>query len=340
MLYPKPYTSHTQQLALLTSRGLTVQNNAQALCCLARTGYYRLSAYWYPFRVSHLLPNLGTGAPEINKVGPPDRFVTDQFKLGYSFEDAHDFYVFDKKLRLLLSDALERIEVSVRSRVVEHLGQKSPMAHRDPANFSRKFTTNLSRRSKPGAPLTLYQDWIGQQDKLFDRSKEDFAEHFRSKYAVGGILHPAIWVASETWDWGALSHCFGGLPPADQHAIASVFSSMNGRDLASWLRHLNDLRNICAHHSRLWNRNTANPPRVPNAGAIPMLDHLRLDNMSTRRLYGGLAICAFMMRTLYPKTQWHIRLREFVRAEAPQANIIDPKVAGFPADWHLLPIWN
>lgn len=340
MSYPKPYTSHAQQIALLTGRGLVVDNQAKATACLARTGYYRLSAYWYPFRVSHLLPNLGADAPEINRFGPPDRLVVDQFRTGYSFEMAHDFYVFDKKLRLFMSDALERIEVSMRSRVVEHLGKISPMAHRDPANFSNNFTSKPSRRSRPHAPLTLYQDWIAQQDKLFMRSKEDFAEHFRAKYQPSGTQHPAIWVASETWDWGALSHCFGGLPPAGQHAIATVFSAMNGGVLASWLRHLNDVRNVCAHHSRLWNRNAANPPRLPNVGTVPELEHLRNHPLGTRRQYAGMAISAFMMKTLYPNTEWHIRLRNFILGEVPKIAIINESVAGFPPGWDQLPLWN
>jgi len=277
----------------------------------------------------------------INRVGPPDRYVTDQFKAGYDFKNAHEFYVFDKNLRILLSDALERIEVAIRSRVVEHLGKIDPLAHRNPANFSNKFQNNLSPRSKPNRPLTLYQDWLTHQDKLFRRSKEDFAEHFRVKYEPRGALHPVIWVASETWDFGALSHCFGGLAPHDKHAIASIFQNMNGHDLATWLRHLNDIRNVCAHHSRLWNRNTANPPKFPKAGAkIALLDHLNSDSLSARRLYGGAAICAYMMRILYPKTRWHIRFRDFILKEAPSSSIIDTKVAGFPNNWHQLPIWN
>jgi abortive infection bacteriophage resistance protein len=340
MLYPKPYTSHVGQISILLTRGLIVNDHPKAIVCLARTGYYRISAYWFPFRISHLFPHVGGGAPQLNRVGPPDRLVTDQFRPGHTFEDAVEFYVFDKKLRMLISDALERIEVSVRSRMVEHLGQKSPLSHRDPANFSRKFTTTASRRyGHNGQPLTLYQDWLDRQDKLFRRSKEDFAEHFRAKYA-GAAQHPAVWVSSETWDWGVLSHGFDGLAPPDKHAIARIFSNMNGQDLASWLRHLNDIRNVCAHHSRLWNRNTANPPRLPNRGSCALLDHLHAHSKSTRRLYAGVAICAYMMRALYPRTQWHTRFRDFVLSEAPKSQLIDSRVAGFPARWHQEALWQ
>lgn len=335
MLYPKPYTSHTDQIAILLSRGLHTADPSHAVKCLERIGYYRLSAYWYPFRNAHLYPHTGRGIPPINRVGPPDRFVTDLFRAGYSFEDAVDFYVFDKKLRTLIGDALERIEVCVRGRMVDHLGKISPLAHRDASNFSRTFTTGPSR--KPN--LTLYQDWLQRQDKLFERSKEDFANHFRLKYGGSG-LHPAIWVSSEAWDWGALSHGFGGLPPADKHAIASIFDNMNGHDLASWVRHLNDIRNVCAHHSRLWNRNTANPPRLPQQGHINLLDHLHTHPMIVHRLYGGIAICAYMMRIIHPRSQWHIRLRDFLLAEAPTQSAISPLIAGFPQGWENERLWQ
>ena len=313
---------------------MLVKDAAYAETCLARTGYYRLSAYWYPFRISHLVPFTGSSVPKISKIGSPDRYVTNEFKKNTSFDEIHNFYVFDKKLRLLISDALERIEVSIRTRLVDHLGKIDPLAHRNSANFSNNFVNTINARG-----TSDYAEWLRNQDKMFSRSKEDFAEHFRAKY--GSLnLPPAIWVSCETWDWGTFSHAFRGLPPISQHSVASIFPKISGKILATWIRHLNDIRNICAHHSRLWNRNAANPPKIPRLGNCHLLDHLHHSPMSTRRFYGGAAITTYLMRNLYPKSEWHIRFKNFIIDEAPSGNLINPSFAGFPPYWYNEIIWN
>lgn len=104
--YPKPYRTFEQQLELLKSRGLEITNDSAALEYLRRLGYYRLSGYWYPFR--HLIPLL----MHQSKPFRPQR--KDEFMQGSKLQDAVELYVFDKKLRLLILDAIERVEVAFR----------------------------------------------------------------------------------------------------------------------------------------------------------------------------------------------------------------------------------
>ncbi|WP_413875705.1 Abi family protein [Albidovulum sp.] len=293
--------------------------------CLSRVGYYRLSAYWYPFRRSVALPNLGQHKPP--------RHIYDEFVAGTDFDEVFSFYVFDKELRLLVIDALERIEIGLRAQIANLLGARDIHAHRNANELHGDFVTKPSPRN---GNKTRHQDWLDAQDGKFSKSKEDFAEHFRRKYQGH---HPPIWVATEVWDWGMLSHFVDGMRHADKDAIAVLYGNLTGRELVTWVRSLNDVRNICAHHSRLWNRGLKVQPKFPNIGDVPLLDHIQGQTLSQTRVYAALVIMRIMMTALHPATKWHHRIKELV-GRAPTNSIIGIETAGFPHDWSRQGMWN
>ena len=84
-----------------------------------------------------------------------------------------------------------------------------------------------------------------------------------------------VWVVCEIWDFGTMSTLIAGMTETDQDAIASKYGISNGRILASWLRSLNYLRNVCAHHSRLWNRNIVDQPKLPRVGEVSLIEPFR-----------------------------------------------------------------
>jgi len=131
--FSKPYLTVPAQIALLKARGLTITDDCRATAALERIGYYRLSGYWYPLRTSTITNPSGA------------RIVQDDFRPGTEFGQIVDLYVFDKKLRLLTLDAIERVEVVLRTDIALLLGQYSPVAHRDPAYLHGRFTKNLLR---------------------------------------------------------------------------------------------------------------------------------------------------------------------------------------------------
>ena len=114
MTYSRPWMKFAEQLALLKSRGMDVGSEQAALSYLERIGYYRLSAYWHPFRVWMMQQHADSG--RIASVR------TDKFMTGTHFVDAVNLYLFDKKLRLIVLDALERIEVALRVDIAYLLG--------------------------------------------------------------------------------------------------------------------------------------------------------------------------------------------------------------------------
>ncbi len=281
---------------------------------LARIGYYRLSAYWYGFRVIE-----------------PDGQAGDEFKLGTEFHSVVELYVFDKRLRLLMLDALERIEIVLRTDVALQLGAKAPFAHRDPAYLDRGFT-----RMNQGYRQSRHQAWIDRLNRLEADSKEEFAKHFRTKYA--GSDFP-IWIAVEMFEFGALSILLSGLAYADRRTIAARYGVTDAQMFTSWVRTLTGVRNVCAHHARLWNKPLVDQPRLPAPGALPLLDHLRANRQAQTRLYAAAAIAAFLLKTINPSSSWRDRFKALM-ADFPTNPHVTPQGSGLPAGWEQLPLWN
>jgi len=116
---PKTWKSHQEQLDILKARGMAVPDEARALDFLKRVGYYRLSGYFFPFR---------QGAED----DAGNFFRKDEFIEGSSFDKVIDLYLFDRKLRLLALDAIERIELAVQVDIAHLLGRYDKYAHHDP----------------------------------------------------------------------------------------------------------------------------------------------------------------------------------------------------------------
>lgn len=301
---------------------MRVDDPAKASAYLERIGYYRLSGYWYPLRQSRPVPS-PTGRPTVQ--------VLDDFRPGASFGQAVDLYVFDKRLRLLFLDAIERIEVALRVDIALLLGARDPWAHREAAFLHGGFT----KRQDPKTGRTRHEEWLERLDASAKRSKEEFVAHFAATYA--GPL--PVWVAVELWDFGMLSTFFAGMTKADQAAIAAKYGVARPELLASWMRTINHIRNICAHHGRLWNRSPADQTKPPRGREIAPLDHLASDSHAQTRLYGVAAPMQYLLRFINPTTSWAGRLRRHFDGfpSAPGAAIGQ---TGFLAGWERLPLWS
>lgn len=284
---------------------------------LHRIGYYLLSGYWYPFRET-----VRTSRGLV---------VGDNFKPGTELSTIIDLYVFDKKLRLLFLDAFERIEIALRVQVSLTLGLRGPLAHRDP----NALHGNFARRTDPRTRRVEHQEWLRRTDDQFRDSREEFAKHFRSKYAGE---HAPIWIACEAWDFGAMSYLFSGLQIADQTLIADEYG-LTFDVLSSWIRSINVARNVCAHHGRLWNKPIPTQPKWPAASQAPDLSHLASSTIALTRAYGTAALTRYMLRQTSPSTSWSQRLKTLC-GTFPASPHISLSAAGFPAGWESEVLWN
>lgn len=298
--YSKPAKTYAEQIAILTGRGLVVGDPAFAEHCLAHHNYYRISAYRFPLT----LP------------GNPDQFVA-----GTTFEALWALYEFDRQLRAVVAEACKRVEISVRAHWAYALGHKyGCQAYEMPSVFSN--TGNLRTNLK-------------QLDAELARSGEIFVKHFETTY---GALRPPIWAACEVMSFGLISKFVDGVKlPADRQAVAKVYS-LDEKTLVSFLRHLTTIRNTCAHHSRLWNRDfavTFQPPKSKPAALVPSLVQPPPGTSAPKRIYNTLVVLGYMMDLIQGSLQWRHRVRDLIRAQAFPV----PSHMGFPADWLTRPIW-
>lgn len=332
-IYMKPYKGVADQIALLESRGMEITDRAAAAACLQRIGYYRLSGYWYPFRKSHVSTNPFTGRPLIHPITHKTQIVVeDNFRAGTTFQQVMDLYVFDKRLRLLMLDAIERVEVALRVDIALLIGLRDPWAHRDPNQLHGNFSKKINRYTGQ----TDFAKWLDRLDETFGRSKEEFVKHFKTKYRGE---QPPIWIAIELWDFGMLSVFLGGMKLADQAQLASRYGLPRAELVTSWCRNINNVRNICAHHSRLWNRSPADQISPPKAGEIIEFDHIATHRAAQTRIYATAAILQFFLKTIYPGSSWATRLKDLC-AGFPNSLAANLAQAGFPNGWESLLLWS
>lgn len=314
----KPWRSFEEQLKQLQERGLAVNDNAAALDYLERIGYYRLSGYWYSLREIDLIESV-----KQNKAVRGSTFID-----GTQFEDVIRLYVFDKKLRLLALDALERIEMAVRVDIAHLLGKRHPQAHEQLECLHGNFTKKKIEKGD-GKGKTPHQLWLEKYRAMLYRSRnEPFVQHHIKQY---GAL--PIWVAVEIWDFGMLSKFFDGMQYADKEYIAKIYGAENGKSFAQWLRSLNFIRNVCAHHSRLWNRNMVEQSNIPK-GWDTQLDK--------NRPFFFFCLMQQFMKVICPRSTWSNRLEKLLEKEFPimSYSTINLDDFGLLSDWKDWELWK
>lgn len=295
---------------------MTISDVGRATAYLERIGYYRLSGYW---RILQL--------PKASNVTSPSH----DFMPGVKFSHAVDLYVFDKKLRLLMLDGIERIEIALRCDVALLLGRLSPIAHRERKYLHTKFAVQIA----PPRTVTKHHEWLAKLDSAAKRKGEDFTKHFNTAYQHS---HLPLWMAVELWDFGMLSVFLSGMRHQDQELIARHYQLPRPELLTSWIRSVNLVRNICAHHGRLWNRPIVDQPKPPQLGEVQLLDHLSQDLHAQRRLYAVTAAIRYLLRRINPSTTWGSRLVDVVET-FPLIPGVSIHHMGFSPDWQKHSLW-
>ncbi len=302
-----PYTKPAQSLgalqAKITGRGLVVAKPADLQAALENLGYYRLGGYAYPFLV------------------PPDRKV---FKPDTTWEQIARVYEFDRELRLLVNDAVERIEVAFRARLITATTMAwGPHWFLDVTKFHPnfdhgKFLAQLERE------VGIKYDAAGQR-VLPATHAETFIAHYYTKY--GDPYLPPFWMMAEILTLGALSTLYKGLgDPALKLLIAQPFG-VTAKVMVSWLHALAHLRNVCAHHGRLWNRVFSISPLVP--------PHLAGIVQTPNRFEGHAVVLVEMLRVTAPDDDWKQTFHDLL-ADFPE---IDSRAMGFGSAWSF-PFWQ
>ncbi|QDS97043.1 Abi family protein [Adhaeretor mobilis] len=295
--YAKPWLSTADQLALLEQRGLAVDDREAAEAFLSHVNYYRFSGYCLAFEDTR-----------------------HQYPQGVTFEKVRDAYEFDRDLRDLVTEALEVVEVDLRAAIAYHLGQQhGAFGYLDAKNFFHRFD---------------HPTWLAKLRIEADRSSELFVTHFRSRYAEYPDL--PTWIVTEIMSFGGLSHMLRGMHKRDQKPIAARYG-VQPQTLVKIVHHCVYVRNVCAHHSRLWDRQWAIKPELPRGA-----DWQRPLLPGNDRLFATvLLLYRFMQRapSVAPfDTDWKDRL--FARIDEAPA-VYDPlKIMGLTPNWKQHPVWG
>lgn len=302
----KPFRTYAQQVALLQSRGMLVEDQASAEHRLATLNYYRLSGYWHTMRRT----DPGTGAS------------LDSFRQGASFDLVVNLYKFDERLRSAIFADLARVELALRALIGHQLGAIDPLIHLDTAKLGPP-AQQLDRNSPE---MTVHEVWLQKYNSALKTSKEDFVKHHQSCYE--GKL--PIWAAVEIMDWGMLSHLYRMAPCQARDKVASELH-LSAPQLASWLKSLNILRNYAAHHARVFNRSFDIKPKLSQD---PRLDIIR---PVTNRAFGQLTLIRYFHHELGLSGLGKLpsALELF-----PANKLVPFKRIGAPTTWRYHPLWS
>lgn len=299
MRYSKIPLPFLDQADHLIADGL-VADRDELIAKLERVSYYRLSGYLFPFRQtkgqSQLLP-------------------------GTNLATVWDRYVFDRQLRLLVIDAVERIEVAIKAQLVTAITTRhSAFAYVDRANL-------------PNLTQPRHRELMKKINREVDRSNESFVNHFKQKYT--SEVHLPLWMAAEVMDYGSMLTLFRGAETAVKQGIAARYG-VSDSVLDSWLVAGNTLRNLCAHHGRLWDRVHGTAVMIPRANKHPDWHQPVKVDRDPRRNFAQFTVLRYLLGHIAPQSHWAERIEKLWTEKHPAIPI---QRMGFPADWKDCPIW-
>ncbi len=291
---------------------MTIPDEERAKRKLSQIGYYRLSGFWYPCRKV----KIDAAGECIMDVKGKHPLRGDDFQEGTNFDSIIDLYLFDKKLRMLMMDALERIEIHVRSVIAHEVGRFDPLAY-----------LNTSFVNPAKVIKGHWKDWSVKQEGLIGESREDCIRwHKMNKSPI------PFWVVVETWNFGQMSKYFENLKGDYQNTICErlqVFDASgkpHTRALKNWLQELNTLRNKCAHHARIWNREANNAITISGNSYFKGFN---LDEVARKRIYSQICILWFLLQKIGPHSDWIKDVADLVDAK-PDVEFLPCTAMGFP----------
>ena len=225
-------------------------------------------------------------------------------------------YRFDMHLRLLMFNEIEKIEVAVRSAIVNITSRETgnPFWMTDSTCF---YDANTFVKTKQLIDAELA------------KSREDFIEHFRNTYSDP---YPPAWMLAEILPLGVLTRIYNNIKSNQiRKKIAQEFS-LGVPVFNSWMTIITVASNNCGHHARVWNRTFA----------LQVLTQRRMNqpwitlSVNQKKVYFSLCIIKYFLNIISPNNDMKAKidtlLAEFIE--------IDIAAMGFPRGWKNEPLWQ
>lgn len=294
-----------QQIAQLQKRGLDIPNPKLAEKYLANISYYRLGEYWYVMQADK------------------EKHI---FKPNSRFTDVIALYNFDAELRLLIFDVIEKIEIGLRTKLIYHLSHEI-----DPWWFcNSEIFVDSMQFSRTLAKI--------EEEVTRARSKDVTIKNHFKKHKED-LRFPPSWKTLEQVSFGNLSKLYGNLyhKVKAKDDIAKEFGAVNHTYLPSWLQSIAQIRNFCAHHSRLWNRNLPGTVKLLSKPPNPWIKDD--DNVPKQhefsKLYVHMCLMKYLLNTIHPNNDFSSRLNDLF-IKYPN---VDPNALGMKPNWQQEPLW-
>lgn len=300
-MYNKTAFTIDEQIVQLKKRGLLILTGDSAEHFLSHISYYRLAGYWWPMQQE-----------------PKDKHL---FKPNSKFADVIALYNFDRELRVIIFDAIEKIEISLRTKLIYHLSHEF-----DPWWFQQlNIYQNIPEAVKTLATL----------EEEIDRSKDVFIKEHKKKHPDDQRFPPS-WKSLEMTSLGALSKIYGNLKNTVQSKdiIANEFGVVNHTFLPSWLQSIAQIRNYCAHHSRLWNKNLPGRPKLLPSPPLPWIMNVPKEH-EFPMIYIHLCCIKYLLNSIQPQNN----LKPQLTALFNKYPNVDPNAMGMKVSWENEPLW-
>lgn len=299
MKYTKPPLEFKDQIRLLESRGLMIPDKKRAVHYLRNISYYRLRAYMLPFQSA--------------------KDSDHHFVKNTSFDDILNLYIFDRELRLLLFDAIERIEIAVRTQIIYQ--------------FSLDFGFDFYHREELYRDPLIFEQTMASLLSEIDRSHEIFLNHFKTKYT--GEKYPPSIMGLEVSSFGTLSKLYRNLKMCDAKKRVAHAFGVHPYILESWMQSTTYIRNIVAHHGRIWNRKLTSRPTLLKI--VPKsYTWLSTNDIPSNKIYAFCVCVMYLKKIINPGTTFGIRLKELIE----KYPVVDPHQMGFPVNWERENLWT
>ena len=297
MEYTKTALDIPAIIALLQSRGLAVLNQNAAESFLRHVSYFHFAAYLKPLEADH---------------------DSHRFKANATFEQAVALYNFDVELRKLIFDAMQKIEISLRSHIIHHFS----LAH-GPFWFFDE-TCAIDKHN--------FLENMNSIERELQRSKEEFIKEHNKKY--GSMGFPPAWKTLEVVSFGCLTKLFINFTDIKtKKKIARAYNLPQHEILESWMKSIIALRNACAHHARIWNRTMPRMPQLPTRLAGKWIT---VASTPPNRPYAALSCLVYWLNAIDPANTFAADFKSLF-AKYPS---VDPAAMGATRDWKEEPLWE
>ncbi|MCQ2180540.1 MAG: Abi family protein [Bacteroidales bacterium] len=285
-------------IRMLRQQGLDIEDEEAAIHTLHNISYSRFKAYLVPLMA--------------------DR-STHKFRPGATFGQAYAYYGFDRRLRELVFHELEKVEISIRTHIAYAVnGTENGYWFTNPDHFRN---------------ASSHRYLLKGIKREVERSDVDAIRSFRAKYSNE---FPPSWLTLEATSMGTLSMIYDEMKDGPIKDRMASYYGVDARTFASWIRHIVYIRNICAHHGRLWNHTLTVRARIPEK---PRNRFPKVKESMTANVYYTLCVIQYLQNTVKPANTFAARLKSLID-NFPLIGTKELASMGFPADWERDEFWG